>query len=125
MTDFDFSEYSYDAGSMSTGDVQFEFVDSPALVGDDVEWSFRTVAGATAPAGSVVAHIAAVSHDHNILGGGTTTIRDALGPHDVAGSRIHPLQYTPNDGDYSFTITIGTDARQVAYRIADRRVHAA
>jgi hypothetical protein len=121
MTDFDFSESYSHAGA---GDVQLEFVDSPALTGEDVEWTFRTVGGQTAPAGTVAAQIAVMSHDHNILGGGKTTIRDELRPHDVAGSRIHPLQYTPHDGDYYLIITIGSDARNVAYRVHDHHVHA-
>jgi hypothetical protein len=125
MTDFDFSEYSSDAGSFAVGGgVQLEFVDSPVLVGEDVEWTFRTVGGGTAPPGTVVAHVAVVSHDHNILGGGTTSIRNELGPHDTGASRIHPLQYTPHDGDYSLTITVGSDARNVAYRVHDRHVQA-
>src|SRR5436190_22275160 len=67
MTDFDFSEsYSHAGG----GDVQLEFVDSPALTGEDVEWTFRTVGGQTAPAGTVAAQSAVMSHDHNIRGGG-------------------------------------------------------
>ena len=124
MTDFDFTDY-YDAYAASTGGVvQFEFVDSPALNGEDVEWTFRTVGGMTAPAGSVVANVAVVSHDHNILGGGKTTIRAELGPHDVAGTKVHPLQYTWQDGDYYLTITVGSDARNVAYRVHDRHVSA-
>jgi len=124
MTDFDFSEY-FDGSDMyaaSTGDVRFEFVDSPRLDGENVEFSFRTVGGATAPAGSVVAQIAVVSGDHNILGGGKTTIRAELGSHDVGASRINPLQYTRQDGDYYLTITVGGDARNVEYRVADQRV---
>jgi hypothetical protein len=125
MTDFDFSDYYYDAGTFAaSGDVQLEFANDPALVGEDIEFSFRTVGGQTAPAGTVVAQIAVMSHDHNILGGGKTSIRNELGPHDVGASRIHPLQYTPHDGDYYFTITVGADARHVAYRIHDHHVSA-
>lgn len=124
MTDFEFSDY-YDAYAASTGaPVQLEFVDSPELRGQDVEWTFRTVGGMTAPAGTVVAHIAVVSHDHNILGGGKTTIRNELGPHDVGASRVSPLQYIWQDGEYYLTITVGGDARNVAYRVQDRQVHA-
>jgi hypothetical protein len=124
MTDFEFSEY-YDAYAASTGaPVQLEFVDPPALRGEDVEWSFRAVGEMTAPAGTVVAHVAVVSHDHNILGGGKTTLHDELGPHDVGASRISPLQYIWQDGEYYLTITVGGDARNVAYRVQDRRVHA-
>jgi hypothetical protein len=122
--DFDFSEY-FDTGDMysaGAGDVRLEFVDSPRLDGETVEFSFRTVGGATAPAGTVVAAIALVSGDHNILGGGKTTIRDGLGPHDVGAARINPLQYTRQDGDYYLTITIGGEARNVEFRVADGRV---
>jgi hypothetical protein len=122
--DFDFSEYfdSAEMYSTGTGDVRFEYVDHPRLSGDTVEFSFRTVGGATAPAGSVVAQIAVVSGDHNILGGGKTTIRNELGPHDVGASRINPLQYIRQDGDYYLTINVGGDARNVEYRVADQRV---
>ena len=93
MTDFDFSDY-YDAYAASTGDVQLEFVDPPALRGEDVEWTFRT------------------------------TIRNELGPHDVGATRVNPLQYTWQDGDYYLTITVGADARNVAYRVHERHVSA-
>jgi hypothetical protein len=110
----------YDAG----GPVQFEFVDAPALNGQDGEWSFRTAGGRTAPSGTVVAQIAVMSHDHNLLGGGTTTVHSELGPHDVGASRVHPMQYTPNDGDYYLSITVGGDVKYVSYRIHDHHVHA-
>jgi hypothetical protein len=125
MSDFDFSEHTYEASGYSAGgDVHLEFVDPPALVGEDIEFSFRTVGGGTAPAGTVVAQVVVMSHDHNILGGGTTSIRTELGPHDTAGSRIHPLQYTSQDGDYYLTITVGGDVRHVAYRVHEHHVHA-
>jgi hypothetical protein len=110
----------YDAG----GPVQLEFVDAPALNGEDIEFSFRTVGGRTAPAGTVVAQIAVMSHDHNIIGGGSTSVHSDLGPHDTGGSRIHPLQYTPHDGDYYMSITVGGVARDVSYRIHEHHVHA-
>jgi hypothetical protein len=66
-----------------------------------------------------------MSHDHNILGGGTNTLHGDLGPHDIGGGRIHPMQYTPHDGSYYFSITIGEDVRYVSYRIHQRQVHAA
>jgi hypothetical protein len=125
MTDFEFSDYYSAADSYAGGgQVQLEFVNDPALVGEDVEWTFRTVGGATAPAGTVVAQIAVMSHDHNILGGGKTSIRNELGPHEVGESRIHPLQYTPQDGEYYLTITVGSHARNVAYRVHDHHVQA-
>jgi hypothetical protein len=111
---------SYDAG----GPVQLEFVDAPALNGEDVEWTFRTVGGRSAPSGTIVAQIAVMSHDHNILGGGTTSIHSELGPHDTGASRIHPVQYTANDGDYYLSITVGGDVKYVSYRIHDHHVQA-
>ena len=124
MTDFDFSDW-FDWGEMyatGTGDVRFEYVDAPRLDGEHVEFSFRTVGGVTAPAGSLVANIAVMSSDQLILGGGRTSIRDELGPHDVAGSRINPLQYTRTDGDYAFAINVGGDTRNVEYRVSGGRV---
>jgi hypothetical protein len=114
------SASAYDAG----GPVQLEFVDAPALNGEDVEWTFRTVGGRSAPSGTIVAQIAVMSHDHNILGGGTTSIHSELGPHDTGASRIHPVQYTANDGDYYLSITVGGDVKYVSYRIHDRHVQA-
>jgi hypothetical protein len=122
--DFDFSEY-FDTGDMysaGTGEVRLEFADHPRLDGEMVEYSFRTVGGATAPAGTVVAAIALVSGDHNILGGGKTTIRNELRPGDIGAARINPLQYARQDGDYYLTITIGGDARNVEFRVAGGRV---
>jgi hypothetical protein len=121
--DFEFTDY-YDAYAASGGSVQLQFVDAPTVRDEHVEWSFRTVGGATAPAGTVVAAIAVMSHDHNIIGGGKTTIRDELGPHDVGASRVNPVQYTPQDGDYYMTVTVGSDARNVSYRVQERRVYA-
>jgi hypothetical protein len=105
-------------------EVQLEFVDPPALNGEDVEWTFRTVGGATAPSGTVSSQIAVMSHDHNLLGGGTNSLSSELGPHDIGASRIHPVQYTPHDGEYYLNITVGNDVRTVAYRIQDRQAHA-
>jgi hypothetical protein len=106
------------------GPVRLEFVDPPALNGHDVDWTFRTIGGSTAPSGTVVAQIVVMSHDHKILGGGTNTLHSELGPHDIGGGRISPLQYTRDDGEYYLSITIGDDARYVPYRINDRQVHA-
>jgi hypothetical protein len=113
-----------EATAYDTGPVEFQFVDPPAVNGDDVEWTFRAVGGRTAPAGTVVTQIAVMSHDHNILGGGSISLHSDLGPHDTGASRIHPLQYTPNNGDYYFSITIGSDVRYVSYRIHDHHVYA-
>ncbi len=124
-TDFDFSEY-FDSGEMyaTGGDVRFEFVDSPRLNGESVEFSFRTVGGATAPAGSVVAQLAVMSSDQRILGGGKTTVRNGLGPGDVGASRINPLQYIRENGDYYLSVNISGDTRNVEFRIHDGRVEA-
>jgi hypothetical protein len=123
------SEYDQDidgASAYASGTpVQLEFVEEPAVNGDNVEWTFRTRGGRTAPAGTVAAQIVVMSHDHNILGGGTNTLHSELGPHDIGGGRIHPVQYTPQDGSYYFSITIGEDVRYVSYRIHQRQVSAA
>jgi len=121
MGDYDSGEY--EAASYDTGPVQLEFVDRPALNGEDVEFSFRTVGGRTAPSGTVVAQVA-VMRGRNLLGGGSTAIHSELGPNDIGASRIHPLQYTAEDGDYQLSITIGDDVRYVSYRVHDRHVHA-
>jgi hypothetical protein len=123
MSDYDSSSVD-SASAYDAGPVQLEFVDAPALNGEDVEWTFRTVGGRVAPAGTVVAQIAVMSHDHNILGGGTTTVHSELGPHDTGASRIHPVQYTSANGDYYLSITVGGDVRYVSYRIHDHHVHA-
>ena len=120
--DFEFSEYFSEADSYAGGDVQFEFVDSPSLVGENVEFSFRTVGGRTAPAGSVVASIAVVTNDQRIVGGGKTTIRNELGGHDVGATRVNPAQYIREDGEYYLAVTIGGDARNVSFRIQGQRV---
>jgi hypothetical protein len=124
MNDYDSSgsdeASAYDAG----GPVPLEFVDAPALNGEDVEWTFRTVGGRTAPSGTVAAQIAVMSHDHSLLGGGTNTLHSELGPHDTGAGRIHLVQYTPHDGDYYVSITIGDDVRYVSYRVRGRQVHA-
>lgn len=127
--DSSYEDGGFDTGAMymaaDAGLVQLEFVDAPALVGDAVQWSFRTVGGATAPPGTVTAEIAVMSHDHNILGGGRNTLRTELGPHDVGASRVRPLQYTPNDGDYYLSINVGGDTRYVSYRIQSGSISAA
>jgi hypothetical protein len=123
MTDYDttyLSSSGYDAG----GPVQLEFVDPPALRGEDVEWTFRTVGGRTAPSGTVAAQIVVMSDSHAILGGGTNSLGSDLGPHDLGGGRIRPLQYTAEDGDYYLSITIGDDVRYVSYRVHDRNIQA-
>jgi hypothetical protein len=124
MDEYDSSGFDDASGYDAGGPVRFDFVDPPALNGEDVEWTFRTVGGRTAPPGTVVAQIAVMSHDHVLLGGGTNAIHSELGPHDTGGGRIHLVQYTPQDGDYYVSITIGDDVRYVSYRIRDRRVHA-
>jgi hypothetical protein len=110
--------------SFDAGPVQLEFVDAPALNGENVEWTFRTVGGKTAPAGTVAAQIAVMSHDHNILGGGTNTLHSELGPHDTGAGQIHVLQYTHADGDYYVSVTIGSDVRYVSYRVHGHHVQA-
>jgi hypothetical protein len=123
-TDFDFSEY-IDAGDMyaAGADVSFEFVDSPRLNGDEVEFSFRTAGGATAPPGSVVAQLVVMSTDNRILGGGKTTVRNGLGPGETGATRINLLQYILASGAYYLTVNISGDTRNVEFRIEDGRVH--
>ena len=121
MTDYDTTYLSANGGS---GSVRLEFVDPPALNGDAVEWTFRAVGG-TAPAGTVAAQIVVLSDNHAILGGGTNSLGSDLGPHDTGGSRVRPLQYTSEDGDYYLSITIGDDVRYVSYRVRQRTISAA
>jgi hypothetical protein len=114
----------YEAAGSATGTpVQLEFVEGPTLNGEAVEWSYRTVGGATARSGTEVGSIA-VMRGHSLIGGGSTTTHGDLGPHDIGATRIHPLQYTAEDGDYELSITIGGDARSVFYRIQDRQIQA-
>ena len=122
MTDYDTTELS--ASGYDAGPVQLQFVDPPALNGDAVEWSFRTLGGRTAPAGTVVSQIMVMADNHNILGGGSNSLGADLGPHDTGASRIRPLQYTAENGDYYLTITIGDDVRYVSYRVHDRQIQA-
>jgi len=127
--DSSYEDSGFDTGAMymgtDAGVVQLQFVDPPALNGDAVQWTFRTVGGATAPVGTVTAEIAVMSHDHNLLGGGRNTLRSELGPHDVGASRVRPLQYTPNDGEYYLSINVGGDTRMVSYRIHSGSIQAA
>jgi hypothetical protein len=114
----------WNAAGYSSGPVRLEFVDAPALNGEHIEWSFRTVGGATAPSGTVTSHIAVMTHDHNMIRGGTNKLGSDLGPHDVGGGRFNPVQYTANDGDYYATITVGDDVKNVSYRVHERRAQA-
>jgi hypothetical protein len=99
----------------------FEFVDGPTWNGDAVEWSYRTVGGATAPSGTEVGSIAVIQ-GHNLIGGGSTTTHRDLGPNDIGATRVHPLPYTASDGDYELSITVGGDARSVHYRVHDHQL---
>jgi len=117
---------SYDAaGYDAGGPVELEFVDAPALNGEDVEWTFRTKGGRTAPAGTVTAEIAVLTHDHNLLGGGRNTLHTDLGPHDTGAARIHPIQYTSDNGEYYLSINVSGDTRYVSYKVHDHHVHSA
>lgn len=124
MSDWDSSGYD-SAESYDSGPVQFEFVDAPALNGENVEWSFRTVNRKTAPAGTVTSEIAVMTHDHNLIRGGQNTLHTELGPHDIGGGRFNPVQYTHEDGDYYLSITVGGDVKYVSYRVHDRHAHPA
>ena len=123
MSEWDSSGYD-SAESYDSGPVQFEFVDSPALRDEHIEWSFRTVGRKTAPSGSVTSEIAVMTHDHNLIRGGQNTLHTELGPQDVGGGRFNPVQYTHEDGDYYASITVGGDVRYVSYRVHDRRAQA-
>ena len=112
-----------EAEAYASGPVQLEFVDAPALNGQDIEWTFRAAGGGRGiPAGTVTSEIAVMTHDHNLIGGGRNTLGSDLGPHDIGGGRIHPAQYTHENGSYSISITIGSDVRYVAYQVHDGQV---
>jgi hypothetical protein len=113
---------SYEAAG-TAGPVQLEFVDPPVLNGAEVEWTYRTIGGRTAPSGTVVAQIVVTTHDQRVLGGGSTTLHGDLGPQDIGGARFSPQQHTSDDGDYVVSITIGDDVRYVSYRIDDGQIH--
>ena len=123
MSEWDSDGYNQ-AEAYDSSPVRLEFVDAPAFSGDNVEWTFRTVGGRTAPSGTVSAQIAVMSHDHNLIGGGQNTLHTELGPHDTGGGRINPVQYTHEDGDYYLSITIGDDVKYVSYRVHERVAHA-
>ena len=65
----------------------------------------------------MVAQIAVMKGDHELIGGGSNKLRSDLGPNDTGASSIKPQNYTSADGDYSINITIGSDVRTVRYRI--------
>jgi len=123
MSEWDSSGFD-SAEGYDSGPVQLEFVDAPAFNGDHIEWTFRTVGGKTALSGTVTAQIAVMTHDHNLIGGGTNTLHSELGPHDVGASRVDPAHYTADDGDYYLSVTIGSDVKYVSYRIHERHAHA-
>jgi hypothetical protein len=83
VSDYD----TYEAAGYQ-GPVQLEFVDAPALNGAEVEWTYRTVGGGTARAGTVVAQIVVTSDDQRILGGGSTTLHGDLGPNDIGWRQL-------------------------------------
>jgi len=120
----DWETSSYESAGYDSGLVGLEFVDAPALNGEHIEWSFRTVGGKTAPSGTVTSQIAVMTHDHNMIRGGTNKLQTEFGPHDVGGGRFNPVQYTADDGDYYASITVGNDVKYVSYSVNERRAHA-
>ena len=112
------------AEGYASGPVQFEFVDTPALNGEQVEWTYRTVGRGRAEPGTVTSQIAVMSHDHRILGGGNSKLGGDLGPNDIGGGHFSPVQYTSEDGEYYVSVTVGDDVRYVSYCVHDRRAYA-
>lgn len=99
------------------GVVEFEFVDAPALSGDTITYTYKTKDRKRAQAGAVVAQLAVMKGDNELIGGGSNKLKSELGPNDTGASSIRPQNYTSADGDYSINITIGNDVRTVKYRI--------
>jgi hypothetical protein len=109
--------HAFEAYASDGGVVEFEFVDPPALSGDTITYTYRTKDRKTAQPGSVVAQIAVLKGDHELIGGGSNKLKTELRPNDTGASTIRPQNYTAADGDYTITITIGGDVRSVPYRI--------
>jgi hypothetical protein len=114
---FEEGVHAYDAYAADGGVVEFEFIDAPALSGDNITYTYRTKDRKRAQAGAVVAQIAVMKGDNELIGGGSNKLRSDLGPNDTGASSIRPQNYTSADGDYSINITIGSDVRTVKYRI--------
>ena len=116
MDDWDIG---WEAAGYDSGPALLEFVDPPAFNGENVEWSFRTKGGGTAPAGTITSVIAMTTRDGFMKHGGTNKLRTELGPHDVGGARVNPAQYTREDGDYHLNVTVGGEEKGVWYRMQD------
>lgn len=114
---FEDGVHLFEAYAADGGMVEFEFVDAPSLSGDTINYTYRTKDRKRAQAGAVVAQIAVLKGDHELIGGGSNKLKSELGPNDTGASSIRPQNYTAADGDYAITITINTDVRTVAYRI--------
>jgi hypothetical protein len=89
-----------------------------------VQWTFRTKGGGTAPAGTITSVIAISTRDGLLKQGGTNKLRSDLGPHDTAGARVNPAQYTREDGEYYLNVTVGGEERGLWYRVHDARASA-
>ena len=114
---FEDGVHSYEAYASDGGVVEFEFIDPPSLSGDTITYTYRTKDKKRAQAGAVVAQIAVMKGDNELIGGGSNKLKTDLGPNDTGSSSIRPQNYTSADGDYSINITIGGDVRTVKYRI--------
>jgi len=114
---FEDGVHAYEALAVDGGVVEFEFVDPPTLSGDTITYSYKTKDRKKALAGAVVAQIAVLKGDNELIGGGSNKLKTDLGPNDIGASSIRPQNYTSADGDYTITITIGNDIRTVKYRI--------
>ena len=114
---FEDGVHAYEALAVDGGVVEFEFVDPPTLSGDTISYSYKTKDRKKAQAGAVVAQIAVLKGDNELIGGGSNKLKTDLGPNDTGASSIRPQNYTSADGDYTITITIGNDVRTVKYRI--------
>ena len=121
---FEEGVHAYDAYASDGGVVEFEFVDAPALSGDTITYTYKTKDRKRAQAGAVVAQLAVMKGDNELIGGGSNKLKSELGPNDTGASSIRPQNYTSADGDYSINITIGNDVRTVKYRIQNGSITA-
>ena len=121
---FEDGVHAFEALAVDGGVVEFEFVDPPTLSGDTITYTYKTKDRKKAQAGAVVAQIAVLKGDNELIGGGSNKLKQDLGPNDTGSSSIRPQNYTAADGDYSINITIGNDVRTVKYRIQSGSISA-
>ena len=77
MDDWDIG---WEAAGYDSGPVLLEFVDPPAFNGENVEWSFRTTGGHTAPAGTITSVIAMTTRDGFMKHGGNNKLAHRTRP---------------------------------------------